>query len=194
MIIALKAMRNPSDHTLIMIGAIEDMTVTEAKEHVAALKNFISDCEEKNLKRLEAEFRLIQACYHFVLSELGTPPDYDVDASLSKTEALCKSFPDTAGLLMSTHIAIKTVVAGGQRPTNLFKARDIWWTWPRHRVGYLKHCVFGHPYSSETWSGCPECGREAQRTEPADPQKFLKENDFVAAMGKQTFDSNRWRT
>ncbi len=193
MIIALRSMTNPSDHTLLTIIAIEEMTIDEGKHHVAALKGLIAACEEKNLKRLEAELRLVQACFHLVLRELGAPSDYDVDASLSKSWTLCHTFPDTAGLLISTCIAVRTVVGGGQRPPNLYKARDIWWTWPKHVVGNLESCQFGHPFSGETWSGCPECGREATKTKPINPQKYLKETDFVAAMGKQTFDSNKWR-
>lgn len=193
MIITMKNVRNPSEHTLFMIGKIEEMTTIEARENLVSLGQLISECKQRNFKRLEAEARLVQACYHLVLKELCAPSHCEVDTSLSRTWELCKSFPATAGLLTSTCIAIRTAVAGGQRPVNFYKAKDIWWTWPKHVVGHLKHCKFGHPYSSETWLGCPECGREAQPVEPVDPQKYLKENDFVLAIGKQVFDSKKWR-
>lgn len=190
---ALRNMKNPSDHTMLVTAGIQDMTITEAKKHVAALELSILACEHKNLKRLEAEARLVQACFYLVLREFGATSDYDVNASLSKIWTLCQSFPDTAGLLMSTYIAVRTVVGGGQRPSNLYKSRDLWWTWPKHVVGSLGHCKSGHPYSSETWCGCPECGREVSKPDPVNPQNFLKEDAFVVAMREQIFDGSRWR-
>ena len=189
----LRNMRDPTEHTRLMISGIERIASIEAKQHLASLTAIVEGCESNYLKRLEAEARLVQSGIHLVITELGAVSDYDIDASLSKIGTLCQTYPDTAGLLMSTYIAMRTAARGGQRQTNIYKARDIWWSWPKYNTGSLTWCSFGHPYSGEMWSDCPDCGREVVKTEAANPQKFLKEMDFMAAMSKQSFDCSKWR-
>lgn len=192
---SLRKIANASQHTLLLVEGIQRMTIHEAKEHLPKLSLVIEICETKNLKRLEAEIRLIQICYHNVLKEVGTLSGLDIEASFRRTLDLCQRYPDTAGLLLSTWSAMRDVVSGIRRYSNMYtqNARDIWWTWPRHKIGHLQHCRYGHPYSSLVWTDCPECGREVPKKVPVSPNTFLKEKEFVEAMKSPiTFDANAY--
>jgi hypothetical protein len=76
----------------------------------------------------------------------------------------------------------------------LYSSRNIWWSWPRHITGNLQHCSkYAHPYSGTTWDDCPECGREVRKLAALDPNRLLKENDFVAAIKTQSLNGKSWR-
>ncbi len=193
--IALNNIRANSQHTSIMAKTLKDMTVMEAKEHLVTIGTAIGACEAKRLKRLETELRLVQICFHMVLRDAGTRSELNVSASLTKTQDLCQMFPQTAGLLSNTYVAVKAVVDGQQRCGRMYTEASVkvWWTWPKYVVGKLKFCKFGHPYSGETWDNCPECGEEVQKPQAINPESFLKEKDFVAAMRAMTTSTKQWR-
>lgn len=196
---ALRAMNDDSEHTTVLIRGLQSLTRDEASMNIKALNSIITECEMRNLKRLEAEVRLIQMCFHILLKDLGATSTLSVEVSLRQTLSLCRSYPDTAGVLVMTYNAIKLVLNDERRHGNLYSqgSTRIWWSWPAHRVGSLKECVHGHQYSTLTWPGCPECGRKvvfSPHPEPVEPQVFLKEDAFVAAMRTQTFSSASYRT
>ena len=196
---ALRSMNDDSEHTTVLIRGLQSLTRDEAKIKIKALNSIITECETKNLKRLEAEVRLTQMCFHILLKDLGAASNLSVEASLRRTLSLCRTYPDTAGMLLMTYNAIKLVLNGERRHGNLYTqgSRRIWWNWPAHKVGNLKVCVHGHQYSMSTWPSCPECGREvpsSPKPEPVDPKTFLKEDAFVAAMRTQTFSAASYRT
>ena len=189
---ALRSMNDDSEHTSVLVRGLRSLTQDEANQHILSLNNTIEECDFKNLKRLEAEARLMQVGFYILLGDLGAASDLGCEASLNRILSLCSTFPDTAGVLLTTYNSLKMVVDGKQRHGNLYTrgSKGIWWSWPAHKVGSLKQCMHGHQYSTSTWSGCPECGREvAFSPEPkaVDSKEFLKENAFVAAMRTQTF-------
>ena len=195
---ALRSMNDDSEHTTVLIRGLQSLTRDEAKIKIKALNSIITECETKNLKRLEAEVRLTQMCFHILLKDLGAASNLSVEASLRRTLSLCRTYPDTAGMLLMTYNAIKLVLNGERRHGNLYAqgSTRIWWNWPAHKVGSLKVCVHGHQYSMSTWPSCPECGREvpsSPKPEPVGPEKFLKEDAFVAAMRTQTFSAASYR-
>ena len=195
---ALRSMDDGSEHTSILIRGLVSLTQDEANEHIRALDSTIIECSSKNLKRLEAEARLIQLFFYILLRDLGAPSNLEWEASLHRILGLCTAFPDTAGVLLTTYESVKMVVHGKQRHGNLYTrgSRGIWWSWPAHKVGSLKECVNGHQYSTSTWPGCPECGREvalSPEAKPVDSKKFLKEDAFVVAMRTQTFSATSYR-
>lgn len=196
---ALKSMNDDSEHTTVLIRGLQSLTGHEASVKIQALSSIITECEIKNLKRLEAEIRLIQMCFHIVLKDLGGASSLNVEESLRRTLSLCRTYPDTAGVLLVTYDAFKLVLSGARRHGNLYTqgSTRIWWSWPAHKVGNLKECVHGHQFSASTWPDCPECGREVPpRPDPerVDPQTFLKEDAFMVAMRTQTFSAASYRT
>ena len=198
MLDALRIMNDDSEHTSILIQGLRSLTHDEANQHIRALNSTITECTSRNLKRLETEVRLIQMCLHILLRDLGAASDLGWEASLHRILSLCKTFPDTAGVLTSTYNSLNMVVKGTQRHGNLYMrgSRGIWWSWPVHKVGSLTECANGHQYSTLTWPGCPECGREvvfSPEPKPVDSKEFLKEKAFVAAMRTQSFDSASYR-
>lgn len=194
---ALKNLNDDSEHTMVLIRGLQSLTSHEADVKIKALSSIITECETKNLKRLEAEIRLVQMGFHMVLKELGGTSSLKVEDSLRRTLSLCQTYPDTAGVLIGTYNAFKLVLSGKRTYGTLYTqgSRRIWWSWPVHKLGNLKECIHGHQYSASTWPDCPECGREvAPSPEPEDPKKFLKEDAFMVAMRTQTFDGASYRT
>ena len=196
---ALRSMNDDSEHMTVLVRGLYSLTRDEANTNLKALNSMITECETRSLKRLEVEIRLIQMCYHILLEDLGAASNFNVGASLHRTLSLCQTYPDTAGVLLTTYNAIRLALIGKRHHRNLYArgSRRIWWSWPAHKVGNLKACVHGHQYSTSTWPGCPECGREvppSPKPKLGDPKEFLKEDAFVAAMRTQTFCVASYRT
>jgi len=191
---ALREIENASQHTTILIHKLQDISLQEATRHITKLRETIMDCEGKNLKRLEAECRLVQLCFYITLKTIGKTSELEVNVTLQKTLDLCQTYPDTAGLLISTYREVKEAILQG-RPSSTISTIYVkgpaspWWTWPKHQVGSLEHCKYGHPYSKATWAaGCPECGRETAKVEPVSPDDHLTSpQDFMKAMKTHTF-------
>ena len=196
---ALISMNDDSKHTRILIQGLHSLMRDEAYKNIKTLNSITAECETKNLKRLEAEFRLVQLCFHILLKHHGAASDLKVANSLNRTLSLCRTYPETAGVLFLTYNAINLVLSGERSHGNLYTTKGstrIWWTWPAHKVGSLKQCVYGHQYSASTWPGCPECGREvpaSPKPEPVNPKEFLKEDAFVTAMRTQSFSAASYR-
>ena len=195
---ALRSLNDDSDHTTILIRGLESMTKDEASKHIKILHSIIKECKIKNLKRLETEIRLIQMCFYIVLRDLGAPGDMDVEASLRETLSLCRTYPDTAGVLFTVYKKIRLVLGGERLHRDLYaqSSKKIWWSWPAHKVGCLKQCIHGHQFSTLTWPRCPECGWEESASpepEPLQPKDILKEDDFVVAMRTQVFGAASYR-
>ena len=195
---ALRSMNDDSEHTSVLIRGLQSLTQDETNQHILSLNNSITECDFKNLKRLETEARLMQVGFYILLRDLGAASDLGCEASLNRIFSLCSTFPDTAGVLLTTYNSMKMVVDGKQCHGNLYTrgSKGIWWSWPAHKVGSLKQCAHGHQYSTSTWPGCPECGREvvfSPGPKAVDSKEFLKENAFVAAMRTQTFSAASYR-
>ncbi|KAL6718793.1 hypothetical protein ACLMJK_003027 [Lecanora helva] len=185
----LEAFTDPSQHNLVMIEGMQRLLIREAKDHLADVKGLIAACEVKNLRRLEAETRLIQIMSYVLLRDQNVRADLDVDASFERILDLCGTYPDTAGQLRQTYHSVKGVYDEEQSTANLYTkgAQRVWWKWPRHHIGYLQYCPYGHPYSSARTNECPECGRHVPRN--VDPNSHLREQDFLDAMKTFTFPS-----
>lgn len=198
MLSALRSMKDDSEHTTVLIQGLRSLTRDEAITNIKVLSGVITECETKNLKRLEAELRLIQMGFHIVLKDIGTTSDLKVEDSLCRTLSLCQTYPDTAGVLLGTYNAFKLVLSGQPRFVNLYTRESTctWRSWPAHKIGNLKECHHGHQYSASTWPDCPECGREvipSPKPEPVDSRTFMKEDAFLAAMWTHTFNAASYR-
>ena len=188
-IATLQSMGNPSQHTVYMIEGMKHLISSQGSAQIASMTTIIADCEVKNLKRLEAEARLIQIASFIVLRKLRVNDELDVSASLEKISDLCERFPDTAGQFSETLSTMRAVIDRTRDETDLYTegARSIWWTWPTHQIGHLEHCRFGHPFSIFGGSDCPECGREVQKQVPLSPNERLDPDTFLTAMKTFTF-------
>ena len=157
MLVALKDTRQTSQHTLLMTEGMKNMTISEAQVDLAALRDTTTECQSKDMRRLEAEFHLIQLCFHIVLKDAGVMSELEVDASLRKIWDLCRTYPDSAGLLTNTYAAMKDHIRGVRRhmdplltgiagetsnerrdkrwwslfPACLYSSRNVWWSWPK---------------------------------------------------------------
>lgn len=195
MLVALRKIGGTSQHAALLMQFLKDITIEDTSKYITSLRTLITECDTKNLKRLEAEVRLIQLYFHMVLHNVGKTSELEVDASLKRILELCQTYPDTAGLLVDTYNTVKDVIRGRRSTSNMYAkdSVDTWWSWPKHHVGNLQHCQYGHPYSGTTWDSCPECGKEVPRPEGTSPNDFLKELDFVAAMKATKMDQNSYR-
>lgn len=175
----LEKLGNTSQHMTTLFHGLRDMTITQAFQNIINVQSSIVECETRNLKRLEVELRLIQVSFHTVLETLGKASDVDVETSMEKVRRTCTQYPDTAGIFLPIHRPSKFSV--------LFckGEREFWRLWGRHEIGNIKHCTFGHPFSSKTFSDCPECGRKVEKKPkelPIDYNKYLHENAFLEQM------------
>lgn len=202
MIVPLANTTNVSKHSVVMIEGMRKMTIREATERIEDLCNVVAECEARKLSRLEAEARLIQICFHFVVRDNGARSTLKVDDSMDKVLKLCQRFPDTAGALLNIYNAIREVLLGRRFRPNIYTpgARNVWWKQPKHETGNLLHCSNGHPYSGHNGKNCPECGREVPKigtvkAKPVDPNTYLKEEEFMAAMRANcnTMNGKSWR-
>ena len=196
---ALQSMSDDSEHTTVLVRGLQALTRDEATTNMRALNSLLIECEAKNLKRLEAEILLVQVCYHILLKDLETASILNVEESMRRALSLCRTYPDTAGVLLMTYNALKLVLSGERPHGDLYTrgSTRIWWSWPVHEVGNLRECVHGHQYSASTWPGCPECGREvppSPKPEPVDPRRYMKEDAFALAMRTQSFSTAPYRT
>ena len=177
MITLTDALKATSQHMLTLNEGLRILTETEAHKHMTSIQAAIEQCEAKNIKRLEAELRLIQVSFHVVLRSLGTSSHTDIEASLKKILSLCIKYPSTAGTFINAYKSAKLALEGRRTPTDLYgkETRPFWKKWKEYELGNLQCCVLGHPYSGTTFSGCPECGTE---TESTDYDSFLHEDAF----------------
>jgi len=181
MITMTEATKATSQHMLALNEGLRILTRSEAHKHITASQAVIEQCQVKGTKRLEVELRLIQVSFHMILRSLGSSSDVDIMASMEKTLSLCTTYPKTAGTFMSAYKSAKLALdddLGWPTPVDLYTkdARAFWQKWKAYELGNLKHCIFGHPYSSTTFSGCPECGKKVDTT---DYGSFLHEDAFL---------------
>lgn len=177
--------RATSRHMLALNEGLRFLTMTEAQEQITAAQAAIEQCEVKGLKRLEVELRLIQASFHQVLGLLRTSSDVDIEGSLEKVLSMCTRYPSTAGTFKNTYNQAKLALEGRQTPTDLYAKETgaYWKKWKDHKLGRLESCVLGHPYSTATFAGCPECGTAV---EPKDYNSFLHEDAFLKMLAEMT--------
>lgn len=197
----LRAIADGCSHTRLLINGLNQLTTSMASETVGRMASLITECQVKNLKRLEVEWRLVQVGFIVVGRDLGaTSLSEELSADLSAQKnaiyTLCQTYPQTAGLLKPSYEQLGRFLVGTQRTGHIFytkSTRNIWWTFPKHEIGNLKHCVRGHPYSGSSWPHCGECGEEMQQS--VDSIKLLSKEDFVEAMKSpdRTFDGASYR-
>lgn len=185
----LENLGKTSQHMTTLFQGLRDMTITQAFENTINIQSSIAECEAQSLKRLEVELRLIQLSFHIILTTLGNTSHVDVKASLEKVRVTCTEYPDTAGIFFPMYRSYK-ISSESMSPTKEFDSKDgreFWRLWGRHEIGHVKYCLFGHPFSSKTFSDCPECGRQVEKEPKGGPinyNKFLHENAFLEQMLK----------
>lgn len=185
----LEKLGKTSQHMTTLFQGLRDMTITQAFQNTINIQSSIAECEVKNLKRLEVELRLIQMSFHTILTALGDTSNVDVKTSLEKVQVTCNQYPDTAGIFFPAYRSLKLASEGMPTARDLYSkdGREFWRLWGRHEIGHVKYCLFGHPFSSQTFSDCPECGRKAEKEQesvPIDYSKYLHEDAFLEQMLK----------
>lgn len=198
--LTLKKLQQPSNHAVVLTKGLREMIIDEAGQRLSDLHTIIAQCKAKYFKRLECEVHLIQLSFHSLLLNLETSSSLDVEKSLQDTSSFCWKFPDTAGQLVGTYLRLKDALRTNQlhRTLHIYETRNIWWSWPKHTVGYLEHCRYGHPYSAAKKTGCPECGREIPKEKPAKPVEpartgvLVNGDAFMEAVTNSKFDVNAY--
>lgn len=110
----------------------------------------------------------------------------DSSELMEKADMLSRQYPNTAGAFAENvnsfhqHSGSPLVTP----PVTNMKSRNVEKDWGHHAVGHLAICPAKHPYSTETFSGCPECGKkvELENEVYGRTQAFLQENEFLRAM------------
>ena len=177
----MRELDQTSRHIAIITEGLRIKILEQSLENIRGLASRIIDSEASNLKRLEVELRLLQISFYMIVRALDTDNDLDVPASLTRIKHLCAQYPDTAGNLSQAFRSQKAYYEGGPAPKHFIEwnrtsVEELWKKWGSHKVGHLQYCRFGHPYSTETFKDCPECGREAR---PAPPKKVVDYNKFL---------------
>ena len=199
MLEALRAIEKPYQHTITLIEVEQYFLNIEAEHYLTTLQSVIVQCEENHLKRLECEVRLIQVYFHVLARHAGVVGHHlEAESSLRRIATLCWTYPDTAGQYLDAFRNVRDFVYGRQPHGKLYAAstRDLWWSWPKHKIGHLEHCAHGHLYSSKTWVGCSECGHEVvvrKTVKSKDQTVCLRETEFLAAMHDDHPTIKTWR-
>ncbi|KAA6416394.1 MAG: hypothetical protein FRX48_01114 [Lasallia pustulata] len=173
-------------HVKTLVDGLLMITTEQATDNIKALDLLFAKASSAQLKSLEVELRLVQISFYVVLRALGVKHDLDITASLQQVAKTCNRYRTAAGPYIRSYRLLKSFCDGMEPPRKLFgqETRQYWWKWGRHEVGFLTSCANGHPYSSKTFNGCPECeGKTAQvEPEPVDYSKYLQEDAFLAKM------------
>ena len=181
----LETFNGQSCHTPLLIQGLRGLTAAEAQQELFLLERLIDECEAMNLKRLECEVHLIWLCVQLVLRNFGlSTTDAIIKHHLQRSRALCKSYPDSAGLLAPIFRNVQRATDPHSKDNRTFYAWDfkaLFWQLPKYQTGALAKCPHGHLYSSLTWTDCPECGREVIVASGPAPMP-LKTDDFLLAM------------
>lgn len=196
----LSKLTDTSQHTSLLIEGLRLFTIPQAQQHISELRINAIECQGKSLAKLEAEMHLVQSCFEIVLRDLTLEKRFaGVEENLRKVRELCQMYPSTAGLLLPAYQNIRRLSASSQLIGKTIYSRelkDVWWSWPKHKVGDLRQCPRGHPYSGISWSDCPECGMEVSKKPDAiDPNRLLKNNEFVISIKTPplSFDGSSYR-
>ncbi len=157
-------------------------------QNAEMLQSSISECEARDLKRLEVELRLIQVSFCVILLETGNMRKLPVDmkSSFDKAMATCAQFPDTSGVFVPIYQSLKKSYEGKPASKELYsrESREFWRLWGRSSTA-----LYGHPYSTSIFPGCPECGRKVEtkkQSEAVDHGKYLYEEAFVQQLMKMS--------
>lgn len=185
----LEKLGKTSQHMTTLFQGLREMTITQALQNTKNIQSSIAECEVRNFKRLEVELRLQQVSFYLILTTLGSTSDMEVRTSLEKVRTTCTQYPDTAGIFFPIYKSLKLSFEGMSPTRGLYNKdeREFWRLWGRHEIGFVKYCLFGHPFSSKTFSDCPECGRmvvKEEKSVPIDYNKYLHENAFLEQMLK----------
>ena len=187
-----------SQHMGILVKLLRETAIDSGQKAFDQIACLVEACQSRHLKRLECEMHLISVCFTLALRGIDPATPSEQNDHLSLARELCQTYPDTAGLLAPIFERIHQSVQNERNSVKTYYARrfkDLFWSWPAHKIGTLQRCENGHVYSRQTWPECPECGRYVLRQEDAPPTE-LHDQDFVTAMQSMTtsFDVSAYRS
>ncbi len=186
----LETLNDPSQQAGALARGLQRLTSEESAKNIIAADEAIEKSKEKNTKCLETELRLVQLCFYTMSTRTSeTKSELDTKASCERIVQLCRQFPDTAGRFLKSYKKLERALYGAQPLGHLYSAdiQDLSRRWGNHKTGHLELCRYGHPYSTATFDGCPECGREvelAAAAERIDYESYMKNDEFLAQMRK----------
>ena len=183
----MKPLNDPSQQLQALAQGLRTLTSQEGLRIVDAAEEAIGKCEARKTVCLEVELRLIQLSLQIVVRSSGVESRLNTEASCERVMHLCRRYPDTAGKFLKSYRNIERSLNSFQPLVPLYTAEttETWRRWGRHVVGHLRCCKYGHPYSTATFDGCPDCGREvevAAAPEPIDYEALMKNDEFLAKM------------
>ena len=194
--------------TKVLAQGLRAVTIPNIVDKLASIKDCIAACEQKGLKRLEVELRLMRLASNIFLDSSGFENVLvTADEELAITENICVEYPHSAGLLQQSCAMVQNSFHGHIKDLRRSLAERIfhpiytksttraWWKWPMWEHGNLRKCENGHPYSGASMRYCPECGPKVQiqKPEKVDWEAKLKGQDYVAAIQNVAFDWTKYR-
>jgi len=182
-----KPLNDPSQQIQALAQGLRTLTSQESMSNVVVAEEAISKCEGRKMFCLEVELRLVQLSFHIVARSSGVNSKMDPERCCARVMRLCRQYPDTAGKFLKSYRNLERCLKYFKPLVSLYTVdtAEIWRRWGRHVVGQLSICKYGHPYSTATFDGCPECGREVEiraTPEPIDYESFMKNDEFLAKM------------
>ena len=198
-------------HTFILIEGLKAKISDHSIAELKSLETTIAESTAGYLPRIEVELRLAQLGFHSILKGLAVNSAIDPKTSLEKIHQLCQRFPETAGKLAGPvkefEQRLKTAKGGevAGRFLDIYGkgSKDLVFKLGGWKVGGLTHCAHHHPYSTNSFSSCPECGREVQVTAPevfqdakelATSEAFMKKAHSIGVTGRFADNLKKYRT
>lgn len=183
----LKPLNDPSQQIQALAQGLRTLTSQESVRNVVVAEEAIGKCEGRKTFCLEVELRLIQLSFHIVARTSGVNSKMDTEKCSERVLKVCRQYPDTAGKFLKSYRNLGRCLKNYQALVPLYtvETAEIWRRWGRHVVGHLRKCKYGHPYSTATFDGCPDCGREIEvktTPEPINYESFMKNDEFLARM------------
>lgn len=183
----LKPLNDPSQQIQALAQGLRTLTSQESVRNVIVAEEAIGKCEGRKMACIEVELRLVQLSFHIVARSSGVTSKTDTEKCCERVMRLCRQYPDTAGKFLKSYRNVERCLKSSQPLVSVYTADtvDVWRRWGRHVVGHLSKCKYGHPYSTATFDGCPDCGREVEvrnAPEPIDYESFMKNDEFLAQM------------
>ena len=183
----LRPLSDPSQQIQALAQGLRTLTAEESLQNIKAAEEAIVECETRKMKCLETELRLIQLSFHIVARSSGGISELNTEATCGRIVQLSRQYPDTAGKFFRGYKNLERSLHNFHPLGQLYvgDTADVWRRWGRHEVGHLTKCKYGHPYSTATFDGCPDCGREVEimaTPEPIDYESYMKNDEFLARM------------
>jgi hypothetical protein len=189
----LMLLDDPSQGVQRQAESLQEHAVLDCLNCIQYCKQSAARCTASSpCVRVELLLQQVQFSYLAQVASLSTVVASEaVPALLDEALVLCRRYPNTAGAFLENFKQLRSYTGSddpGAVPLVVSeKSRGTEKAWGQHIVGHLRICGNKHPYSTESFSGCPECGKKVETDEEMTKKAsaYLHDDEFVKAMNKK---------